>query len=597
MKSLGPFLRDAWALARPYFASEEKWSARALLAAIVALNLSLVGMSVVLSFWNRAFYNALQDKDWTAFVELLFLGRKADNFAGVMPGFCLVAAVYITVAIYRTYLNQWLQINWRRWMTERLLEQWFAERAYYHLSLTSTQDGGAQDGLGTDNPDQRIAEDVRQYVTSTLGLGLGLLSSVVSLFSFVTILWGLSGAMVVLGVSIPGYMVWIAVAYALVGSVLTHWVGKPLVGLNFQEQRVEADYRFSLARLRENAEGVALHRGEAAEHRALSQRFAAITANWWAIMRRTKLLNGLTAGYGQVAAIFPIVVAAPRFFAGEIPLGALMQTAGAFGRVEDSLSWFVNAYASLASWRATVGRLATFQRSIAAAHANAGGIAVLDGEGPDLLVHDLALHLPDGGRLMEADRLRLSGGEATLVTGRSGSGKSTLFRALAGIWPFGRGQVHRPPGRVLFLPQRPYLPLGSLRQAVTYPDDPATHDDQAVRAALDSAGLGHLAPELDREMAWAQRLSGGEQQRLAVARALLFKPDWLYLDEATSSVDGEAEAQLYAALRRMLPTTTIVSIAHRAGVAPFHDRELRAEPGTQGGGTRLVEGRALAGVP
>lgn len=582
MRGLGPFLKDAWRLARPYFWSEEKWSARALLLSIVVLNLTLVGMSVVLSFWNREFYNALQNKDWDAFIALLFWYRRTDS--GLMPGFCGVAAVYIILAVYRTYLNQWLQIRWRRWLTGRFLDEWLTDRAYYRISLTT--DHAA---IGTDNPDQRIAEDLRDFVESTLSLGLGLLSNIVSLFSFVGILWGLSGALTVFGVTIPGYMVWVAVLYAALGTTLTHLIGRPLVALNFRQQRVEADFRYALVRLRENVEGIALYGGEREEQTNLAQRFTNVVGNWWAIMRRTKLLNSLIAGYEQVAVVFPIIVAAPRYFAGELPLGGLTQTAGAFGRVQDSLSWFVTAYSALAGWRATVERLTTFRGAIEAAHAaTATGLDLRDNGTEAVGLRDVTLELPDGRALLRDADLTLRRGEAVVVIGRSGSGKSTLFRALAGIWPFGQGTVERPSGSCLFLPQRPYIPLGTLRHIVTYPKAEAAFSQDEVARALEDAGLDAFVPYLDEDQNWPQRLSGGEQQRIALARALLAKPEWLFLDEATASLDPIAEAQLYEVLRRRLPDTTVVSIAHRPAVANFHQRRIVFERAGSGTG-RLAE--------
>ena len=590
MRGLAVLLVDVWRLARPYFFSEQRWSARLLLGSIVALDLSRVGMTVLLSFWNRAFYNALQDKNWDDFIGLLLFWRQTKD--GFFPGFCVVAAVYIVVEIYRTYLSQWLEISWRRWMTERLIDDWLAHRAYFRMSLELPQEGGSEADpmlASADNPDQRIAEDTREFVKETIRLGLDMVSSVVTLFSFLTILWTLSGALELWGVSIPGYLVWVAMIYALVGTWLTHRVGQPLVMLDFVRQRVEANFRFALARLRENVEGIALHRGEAAEGAALKQRFGALADNWWDIMWRTKKVVALTAGYGQAASVFPIAVVAPRFFSGEITLGALTQTAGAFSRVENALSFFVDAYRSLAKWRATVGRLAGFRRSIEMAHAAAlggQGVAVAEGAADEWRLRDVTLALPDGRRVLGEQDMTLSAGQSVVLTGRSGAGKSTLFRAMAGIWPFGGGTVERPPGSQMFLPQRPYLPLGTLRAVVTYPAAPDAFDDAAVRGALEAVGLGALAARLDEEAPWAQRLSGGEQQRVAVARAVLARPDWLFLDEATASLDPEAEAQLYALLRRMLPGTTIVSIAHRPSVADMHDRRLVLEPGADGGRLR-----------
>ncbi len=578
MRSLGPFLGDAWRLALPYFRSEEKWSARALLVSIISLNLLLVGMSVVLNYWNGAFYDSLQNKNWDLFIQLLFTYRTGE--AGFMPGFVPIVTILIPVSIYRTYLNQWLQIRWRRWMTDHLLTDWLSDRAYYTISLTADPAG-----LGTDNPDQRIADDLRKYVEDTLRLGLGLLSNVVSLFNFALILWTLSGAVTLLGVTIPGYMLWAAVLYAAIGSVLTHYVGRPLAVLSFQQEKAEADFRFSLVRLRENTEGIALYGGEKAEKAGLIDRFAAVFVNWRLIMNRQKLLNALIAGYEQAAAVFPIVVAAPRYFSGEIALGGLTRTAGAFARVQGSLSWFIEAYADLASWRATVARLAGFRRAIDVARGLADqGTRLRSSAGGGIAATDLSLTMPDGTPLLAYSGVLFPEGQSTAISGRSGSGKSTLFRALAGIWPYGSGVVERPPGRYLFLPQRPYIPLGTLRHVLTYPASDTSFGSEAILQALANAGLASLAPQLDDDQPWMQRLSGGEQQRLAVARALLQRPDWLFMDEATASLDPEAETELYTKLRQNLPDTTIISIAHRPAVAALHDtaQVFRRAPGQPG---------------
>lgn len=572
MRGLGPFLKDAWGLTKPYFfRSEERWSARGLLLAIVALSLLMVGMSVVLSYWRREFYNSLQEKDWQAFIDLLFLYRHTPS--GLMPGFCEIAVAYIAISVYTVYLNQWLQIRWRRWLTTRYLDEWLADRAYYRISLTTDRAA-----IGTDNPDQRVAEDLRDFAEATLTLSLGVLRNFVSMVSFVGILWGLSGSVEVFGYTIPGYMVWVAIAYAVVGTVLTHLVGRPLSALNFRQQRVEADFRYALVRVRENMEGIALYRGEGEEKSTLLHRFSAVIGNWYAIMRRTKMLNSLVVGYEQVAGIFPVVVAAPRYFAGSIQLGGLMQTVGAFGQVQDSLSWFVTAYASLANWRAVVERLSSFHRAIVTARADADKEHFVRADSPDgtLKLHDVSVTLPNGAKLIEHADLTLTAGQSVVVTGRSGSGKSTLFRAIAGIWPFATGRV-QVPDNALFLPQRPYIPLGSLRHVVTYPHPHDTWTEAEIREVLQEAGLAHLADQLDVDQPWAQTLSGGEQQRVALARVLLAKPDWVFLDEATASLDPESEADLYSSLRSRLPNTTVVSIAHRASVATLHERKLVVE--------------------
>jgi vitamin B12/bleomycin/antimicrobial peptide transport system ATP-binding/permease protein len=579
MRGLGPFLRDAWRLSRPYFSSEERWSARGLLVSIIALNLLMVGMTVVLNFWNGAFYDALQNKDWTSFVELILVWHpmpKGGGFFGGMPGFCVIAAAYIIVAVYRTYLNQWLQIRWRRWLTRQFIDEWLADRAYYRISLTADPAGAR-----TDNPDQRISDDIRAFVANTLSLGLDLLSNVVTLLSFLGILWSLSGPITVLGITIPGYMVWVALGYAIVGTVLTHLVGRPLALLNFQQQRYEADFRFALVRLRENAEGVALYGGESEEKARLSDRFHGVIGNWWSIMRRTKLLNGLVAGYNQVAIIFPIVVAAPRYFGGAIALGVLMRVVDSFGQVQSALSWFVTSYASLATWRSEVERLASFHRAIVAARA-------LEAETGHILTPS-----EDGTLVLDDITLAIRKGESTIITGRSGSGKSTLFRALAGIWPYASGRIRRPDGTYLFLPQRPYIPLGKLRHAVSYPDAETAHPDSTIIAALEEAGLPELTTRLDETANWSQLLSGGEQQRLAIARALLLKPDWLFLDEATANLDEAAEREIYGTLRDKLPKTTLISIAHSPNLTPLHSNHLtfRREGTTPG---QLSEMRAAA---
>jgi putative ATP-binding cassette transporter len=573
-----PILKDAWRLAKPYFLSEEKWSAWLLLVSIIVLNLLMVALDVVFNFWNRAFFNAVQVKDWHAFMDLLL------TYRGSMPGFVAIAFTYITIGVYAIYLNQWLQIRWRNWMTGQFLEEWLADRAYYRISLTTSPAG-----TGTDNPDQRIAEDLRDFTNTTLSLGIEFMSNIVELASFIGILWALSGAFMFFGFNIPGYMVWVALLYAIAGTWVTHLVGRPLALLRFLQQRFEADFRFSLVRFRENVEGVALYGGEREEQGGMQKRFAAVIKNWRDLMNRLKLLNALVYGYRQLTVIFPYVVAAPRYFSGAIPLGGLTQTANAFGQVQSAMSWFVNNYAALAAWSATIERLATFERAIAKARAAAGsGVRAEAAAGNALELRDVNLLLPGGVPLMANQNLRLLPGISTMIGGRSGSGKSTLFRAIAGIWPYGSGSVERPPGSYLFLPQRPYIPLGTLRHAVVYPARDDDHSDATVQQALRDVGLEHLAGRLDEEDNWTQRLSGGEQQRLAMARALLARPDWLFLDEATASLDPEAETELYRVLKQRLPNSTFISISHQPEVARFHQRRLVLQngPGETG---RLVE--------
>jgi putative ATP-binding cassette transporter len=553
-------------MTHPFWFSEDRWAARGLLLAVIALNLGIVYINVLLNKWNNTFYDALQDKNYTVFLHQLVR-------------FAWLAGLFIVCAVYQFYLNQMLQIRWRRWLTEHYLRGWLTEGAYYRMQFVAGE---------ADNPDQRVAEDVPQFIASTLNLAIGGMRAVVTLISFVAILWGLSGTINIPGSSIrlPGYLVWAALLYALAGTWLTDRIGRPLVRLNFDQQRYEADFRFGLIRFRENAEGVALYHGEADELRTFRERFGSIVHNWWDIMRQQKRLTWLTAGYGQAAVIFPLVVVAPRFFRGQILLGGLMQTAAAFGEVQDSLSFIVSSYTDIAAWRAVVERLAGFRSALELAHAQAAtkvGIHHADGNGEGLIVDGVELDLPGGQPLIAKVSLSLGRGESALLSGPSGVGKSTLLRAIAGIWPFGRGEIRVPSNtRVLFLPQKPYLPIGTLREAVSYPMPAGGVDDTNLRAALDEVGLPELTDRLDETSHWALQLSPGEQQRIAFARALVQKPDWLFLDEATSAVDEATEARLYRLVRDRLPRTTLFSVGHRATLRPFHDRQLVAQPDGDG---------------
>jgi len=586
LASTGQFVKAVVDLALPYWKSRERWSAGGLLAVIVAMNLGLVYVNVLFSDWNNRFYDALQQHDFARFIHEL-------------EYFCVLAAIFIVVAVYQTYLTQMLEIRWRRWLTDRYLADWLGGHAYYRLQLGAYR---------ADNPDQRIADDLLLFVESTLTLTLGLLSSVVTLFSFAAILWRLSGTIELpLGsdqVAIPGYMLWAALAYALVGTGLTHRIGRPLVDLNFKRQQFEAHFRFSLARLRENTEAVALYRGEREEARSLSERFSSIVTNWWAIMKRQKRLTWFTAGYNQAAVVFPVLAAAPRYFAGAIRLGALMQTIYAFGQVQSALSWFVTAYTQLAQWKATTDRLTGFRSAIRDAHARAHPPTIerAAGERSIMRIRNLELDLPDGARLISGIDADIRQGERWLVTGRTGTGKSTLLRAIAGIWPFGRGRIETPLGaRVLFVPQKPYLPIGTLRAALGYPDGPTAFADDAIREALGACGLGYLAGRLEQSRHWALELSPGEQQRLAFARVLLQRPDWLFLDEATASLDEEAEQQLYRLVAERLSRTTIVSVAHRRALEAFHPERLTLEPapdeGAAGASLRRYSDSAIEPLP
>src|SRR5437016_3036089 len=554
--SKGGFLRAAWKLAWPFWMGEERWSARLLLGAVIVLNLSAVWLNVRLNAWNNDFYNALQEYDWPKFWWQFAI-------------FGMIAAALIVVAVYQLYLRQILQIRWRRWMTERFLKDWLADQAYYRMQL---------DQSSTDNPDQRISDDLDRFTSFSLALSIGLLNAVVTLFSFLFILWTLSGVLSIpLGgdsyFDIPGYMVIAAGIYAAGGTWLTQRIGHPLVPLLFNQQRYEADFRFSLVRLREHSESVAFYGGESREFEVFQNRFTHCVLNWWNVIRRRKKLTWLTSSYQQVAIVFPFIVAAPRYFAKEIQLGGLMQISSAFGQVQDSLSFIVSSYTEIAEYQSVVERLRGFRARVDEITADRHGPQpiTIERAGAGVEINALDLDLPDGRALREDIALAAAPGSPVLVTGPSGSGKSTLLRAIAGLWPFGRGRIRVGGGHALFLPQRPYLPLGTLADAICYPELDHEPRRAELEAALRSVGLSYLIDQLAVDGNWAQRLSGGEQQRVGFARVLLARPEIVFLDEATSALDEVAEAALYRLLREADWHPTIVSVGHHGTLKRFHE--------------------------
>ena len=577
------FLRQVWHLSAPYFStSAEKWKARGLLAAIVALNLGAVYMLVLLNEWNRVFFDALQNKNQDVF--LAQLGR-----------FTWLAMVFIVIAVYRFYLTQLLQVRWRAWMTRDLMHRWLGGQAFYRMELqrytgapepATTDAGLPQPGQRVpDNPDQRLQEDVNLFTTQTVGLSMGFLNAVVTLASFVGVLWGLSGSFSFsaggTSFTIPGFMVWMAVLYCAVGSVLTHYIGRPLIGLNFEQQKREADFRHHLVRVREYSEAIALDKGERVEEQNLDTRFTAVLANYLRLIAKQKQLVGFTNLFGQAAAVFPFIIAAPRFFSGAIQLGELMQIGNAFDRVQGGLSWFVDNYDSMAAWRATTERLTSFEAALSkqnqAPALEGQARAAINSEAIEIA--DLTLQLPTGATLLQGATARVAPGEHTLLQGPSGSGKSTLLRALAGIWPWARGRTGLPEG-AMFIPQRPYFPDGPLRDALAYPEPAATYSDEQLKTALQDALLPALAERLGERDNWTQKLSGGEQQRLAIARVLLKQPAWVLADEATSALDVPAEQALYTRLKAMTERAggALLSIAHRPSVAAVHQRRWQLVP-------------------
>ena len=577
-------LSRVWALSLPFFQSEEKWRARLLLAACIGLNLGMVYLMVLFNDWNRVFYDALQNRD-------------AEVFWHQLGVFAMLATCFIIVAVYRFYLTQLLQVRWRAWMTRDYLQRWLKGHVFYQLELQSKN--------GTDNPDQRIQEDVQQFTADTVSLSLGLLDATVTLLSFVGILWALSGGFSfdVRGetYNIPGFMVWMALTYALAGSLIGHFIGRSMASLNFTQQRLEADFRHHLMRVREYSEAIALDRGGRVERLSLQERFAQVLDNFMRLLRVQKRYTWFNSGYGQAAVVFPMLVASPRYFSGAIQLGELMQISSAFGQVQESLSWFISNYSRLASWQATTLRLTSFQDQMLAIKTN-DATAVSHTGINALHTTPLTISLPNGEVLLADTSLNAAAGDTVLIRGPSGCGKSTLLRVLAGIWPHVSAPTHDrrgepitygpvvlPEGSV-FMPQRPYFPEGTLRQALAYPGSAENYSDEALKNALFDALLPHLVNDLDVAGHWTQQLSGGEQQRLALARVLLKRPRWVFADEATSALDEAAEKMLYEKLLTMVREEGggLVSIAHRPGVASYHERVWQFAPAPEGSRAKFV---------
>lgn len=553
----------------PAFTAAEHRIATAMVIFLVLVNQTQVAILLRISFFNRDWFNAIQNRDAATFWQLLLFV------------FTPWAMVYVTSQVVEFVVHSMLVVRWRRSLTKHFVARWLDNHVHYRISLV---------GIQADNPDQRISEDINRFIdggedgtTTAYGLysySILLISTLTTLVSFSIVLWDMSPVFTLPGTDmvLPGFLFWIAMIYAASGTLITHLIGRPLIRIYFQRQQVEADFRFSLARLREYTEQVALLGGEAAEEASLSERFMAVINNFIAlVIRRTKLL-AFTSVHGQLSPIIPFIFTAPFYFAGKIELGVMTQTAVNFGQVASALTFFITYYMSLAGFKSVVDRLISFDQAVAEA-------STLEGRGPahvatpansrQVALDHLGINLPDGRHIIDVEKLVFAGGERVLLSGPSGSGKSTLFRAISGIWPYGQGRVLVPEGaNVMVVPQKPYIPIAALRAAVSYPVVPGTYSDDEIRQALTDAHLGSLVGQLDREEVWSQRLSGGEQQRIAIARALLARPDWLFLDELTSAVDEKLEADLYRALGARLPRTTIVSIGHRATLAAFHARHL-----------------------
>lgn len=558
------FFRDVWDLTKSYWQSEEKKKAFFLLGCIIALTLGVVYMLVLLNQWNNSFYSALQNYD-------------AKKIFDELIHFSWLAAIYILLAVYSYYLQQTLILNWRRWLTTRFIDIWLQNKTYYNLQMF---------GKDTDNPDQRISEDVRQFVEMTLSFGIGILKAFCTFASFVVILYNLSGSLsfTFMGKTwtINGYMLWASLLYSVIGTYITHIVGRKLVKINFIQQKYEADFRFSMIRLRESAESVAFYRGEAQEGSVFKQRFKMLLDNFWKLVNKQKQLVFLNSGYSQIAIIFPFVVAMNRYLTKEVTLGGLMQVASAFGRVQDSLSYFVDMYSSIAQWQAVVMRLTCFGHHMHDVYQQAERFHVERFAAADVVeVNNMQINLPDGKPLLENISFTLHLGHNVLIKGVSGSGKSTLLRAISGIWPFVDGKIFLPErDKLMFIPQKSYLPLGTLRAALNYPGNKPIDDTELIYL-MDLCQIGYLKDKLDLEADWSHVLSVGEQQRLAFVRAHIQQPQWLFLDEATSALDEDTEANMYSLLQERLQQTTVVSVGHRSTLNKYHELVLRLNKSTR----------------
>jgi vitamin B12/bleomycin/antimicrobial peptide transport system ATP-binding/permease protein len=578
------FMRRFGRLAALYFNGEEKRRARLLAAGVLVLTLIQIGIQVRFNIWNRDFFNALESRDRAAFF-------------GQMGLFLVLAGSSMAVAVFQLYVRQLLQLHWRRWLVFRLQRRWLEGGRHYQLNFLPD---------AADNPDQRMSENTRWATAMAVDMAVGVITSVLMLVSFVGILWTLSGPLhVAFGANefdIPGYMVWAALLYAGIGSGLTWLIGRPMVDANIRRNQAESDHRFALVRLRENSEGVALIRGERDEDRGLRGAFEHVVAVMKDLMRSERNLMWLTSAYGMLLTVFPILVASPRYFAGAITLGVLMQIASAFGEVTRALNWFVDNFPRIADWRSHVERVIELEDTLDdadGAESETGTIEIEEGPLPDgrevLAFRDLQIAHADGNVVIGEANAEIAAGEKVLIVGESGTGKSTLFRAIAGLWPWGSGRIRIPPrSRMMFMPQRPYLPLGSLRGAVAYPAAPKKFPDAAVAAALERCGLPHLVPRLDEEERWDRILSLGEQQRLAFARLLLHKPRWVFMDEATAALDEANQDNLMNLFREELGECSLLSIGHRPGLDAYHDRTLTLVRGTEG--ARLTARRRRPGA-
>jgi len=557
-------LLNSWKIARAYWFSGEKWSAWGLLLTVITLNLGIVYILVLLNIWQVNFYEVIQKYNYSGFIQAI-------------AEYSLLTACLVLVRGYQIYARMMLHIRWRRWMTEQYLSDWLDHKKYYLLQLSVGHD--------TDNPDQRISEDVELFVWLTLRLSIDLLQDVVTVLSFIAILWNLSGVLYfsIIGYEFPiyGYLVWAAIVYAAVGTYWTVKTGRPLVRMDFDQQRYEADFRFSLMRLRENAESIALYAGENQEKWNCHDSFGKIIGNYLKIIIVRKRLMWLTSGYSQISAIFATLVAAPRYFSNHIHLGEMFQIVDAYNHVQTGFSFVVDSFTRLAQWRAVVNRLNNFLVSMEMVRIQPTAVYHLDvcrKICKEYSVKKLNVFLPDGSSILENFYMELHGSDRLLIMGPSGCGKSTLLRTFAGIWPYASGQIIVPEGqKIMFVPQKSYIPLNSLRDILSYPGLSRPVTEAKLESILVECRLEHLIDKLHMVADWGQALSLGEQQRVAFVRVLLQKPNWLFLDEATSALDEQTEQSIYKIITEQLSRTAIISVGHRRTLLAYHQNRLELD--------------------
>ena len=553
-----------WGLVKIYWQSEQRFFAYSFFSVVMAMTVALVGLDVVFNYWYNYFYDALQAYDSHGTVRLL----------GV---FCIIAFTYIILAVYRYYISQVFGLRWRRWLTQQFIGRWLQNRSYYLLENFDEK---------TDNPDQRIQEDVGSLVSASIDLTMGLVGAVTTFFAFIYILWKLSGVFVIpLGkfgsLHISGYLVWVSIIYSFIGTLLAFKIGRPLVPLTFEQQRREATFRFAAVDLRSHAENVALYRGETHQGSILRRLFSRVLDNWYMIILRQKALLWFSAGFNQVSVLLPLVVALPNYFNKVFLLGGLIQSLQAFSHVQGSLSFLVNSYPRIAEWRAVMQRLTTFLNHIIDAEEKAekeNRLRIQKHPEAVIEVRDMEVSTPRNKVLLENINENFVHGQNYLIKGESGIGKSTFVRAMAGIWQYAAGEPTLPEHQhITSLPQTPYTPIGTLAEAILFPD----HTEKALEAQLEKVlqqcNLEEFIPRLYETATWSEQLSPGEQQRIAFARVLLHKPDWVFMDESTSMLDMANEEAMYRSLKTHLPNCSVISVGHRASIESYHEHVVDME--------------------